>query len=82
MGEHSSVIKSTTDLTPDGLLGYAKGMAASIAAILIAVVEFLPEEGGYKRWTQIAIAVLGAITTIAVPNKVKPVVVDPPPAAL
>jgi len=74
MGEHSAVVKSTSDLTPDGVLGYAKGIAVSLSAILIAVVEFLPD-GDYKRWTQIAIAVLGAIATIATPNAVKPVTV-------
>lgn len=79
MGEHSAVVKSTSDLTPDGIVGYAKGIAASTSAVLIAVVEFLPE-GDYKRWVQIAIAVLGAIATIAVPNAVKPVtVVEPDP---
>lgn len=76
MGDHSAVVKSTSDLTPAGLLGYAKGIAASLSAVLIAVVEFLPD-GDYKRWTQIAIAVLGAIATIAVPNKVEPVEVTP-----
>jgi hypothetical protein len=71
------VIKSTSDLTPDGILGYAKGVAVSLSAILVAVVEFLPESD-YKRWTQIGIAVLGAIITIAAPNAVKPVTVPPP----
>lgn len=78
MAEHSGIVTSTSDLTPAGLLGYAKGIAASLSAILIAVVEFLPD-GDYKRWTQIAIAVLGAIATIAVPNKVQPVAVANPP---
>lgn len=79
MAEHElKVLTSTSGLTPDGILGYAKGIATSVSAILIAVVEFLPD-GDYKRWTQIAIAVLGAITTIAVPNKVKPEQVVIPP---
>lgn len=76
MSEHSATVKSTSDLTPSGLLGYAKGIAASLAAILVIVVEFLPE-GEYRRWTQGAIAVLGAIATIAVPNKVEQVQVVP-----
>lgn len=85
MNGQPAVIKSTSDLTPQGLLGYAKGIAASVSAILVVVVEFLPE-GDYKRWTQLAIAVLGAVTTIVVPNKVQPVataagVAPPPPPA-
>lgn len=75
-GPLPAVVTSTAHLTPDGALGYAKGIASTLAAVLIAVVEFLPD-GDYKRWVQIAIAVLGAIATIAVPNKVKPVVVLP-----
>lgn len=65
-------VRSTADLTPDGILGYAKFIAAGLAAVLVTVVEFLPD-GDYKRWTLIAIAVLGAITTLAAPNYVKPV---------
>lgn len=79
MSEHTTVVQSTADLTPNGILGYAKGVASAISAVLIAVVEFLPD-GEYKRWTQIAIAVLGAIAVIGVSNSVKPVVVESPPA--
>ena len=75
----TKVVSSTSQLPPAGILGYAKGIAVSLSAILIVVVDFLPE-GQYKSWTQGAIAVLGAIATIALPNKVEPVVVVDPPA--
>jgi len=76
------VIKSTSDLSPAGILGYAKFIAATLIPILLIVVQYLPDdvEGGapWKRWTQLAIAVLGAIAVLAVPNAVKPVDVPPP----
>jgi len=76
------VIKSTSDLNPNGILGYAKFIAATLIPILLVVVDYLPEDDGtgneWKRWTQLAIAVLGAIAVLAVPNAVKPVDVPPP----
>lgn len=67
-------INSTADLTPYGLLGYAKGLVAVIAAILVAVTPFLPDS--WQRWAQIAIAIAGAIGVIAVPNRVQTVTVN------
>lgn len=74
-------IVSTSQLAYDGVLGYAKGIAAALAAALAAVAVYLPDE--WQGWVQGAIAVLGVIAVVAVPNKVKPTPpapVDPPPA--
>jgi hypothetical protein len=80
----SVVIKSTSDLSPAGILGYAKFIAAALIPILTIIVDYLPDQDNsgneWKRWTQLAIAILGAIAVFAVPNAVKPVDV-PPPAA-
>lgn len=70
------LITSTSNLTPAGILGYAKGIAAAITAALVAVIPLLPE-GDWQQWAQIVVAVLGAIAVIAVPNQVKPVTVLP-----
>lgn len=76
------VIKSTSDLTPAGILGYAKFIAAALVPILAVIVQYLPEDDGtgneWKRWTQLAITVLGAVAVLAAPNAVKPVEVPPP----
>lgn len=78
----SVVIKSTSDLSPAGILGYAKFLAAALIPILTVIVDYLPDQDNsgneWKRWTQLAIAVLGAIAVFAVPNAVKPVDVPPP----
>jgi hypothetical protein len=74
----SVVIKSTSDLTPDKILGYAKGIAVTVGAVLTAVAEVIPDSAGYKRYLQAAILVCTVIATVAIPNAVKPVVVPPP----
>jgi hypothetical protein len=82
MGEHSAVVTSTADLTPDGILGYTKGIAVTAGAILVAVAEVVGEDWEYNRWLQLAIAICTIIATISLPNPVKPVTVvdaDPPP---
>lgn len=76
------IIKSTADLTPDGLLGYAKGIAAFatlLGTALAAIVPYLNPDSHWAQWVGLTIAVCGAVATVAVPNKVKPVVVDPGP---
>ncbi len=72
------VIKSTSDLTPAGILGYAKGIAVTLGAVLVAVAEVIPEDWTYKRYLQGAILILTIIGTIGAPNAVKPVMVPPP----
>lgn len=84
MGEHSLVVKSTADLTPDGILGYTKGIAVTVGAILVAVAEVVGDDWAYNRWLQLAIAICTIIATISLPNPVKPVTVvdgtvEPPP---
>jgi hypothetical protein len=72
------VIKSTSDLSPAGILGYAKGIAVTLGAVLVAVAEVIPEDWPYKRYVQGAILLLTIIGTIGAPNAVKPVTVPPP----
>lgn len=84
MGEHTAVVKSTADLTPDGIIGYAKGIAVTVGAILVALAQVVGEDWEYNRWLQLAIAICTIIATIAIPNPVKPVTVvdgtvEPPP---
>jgi hypothetical protein len=74
-------IVSTSQLTPDGILGYAKSIAALLSAVLISVAAFLPDN--WQRWVQATIAVLGVIAVYAVPNKIAPTPpapIEPPPA--
>lgn len=63
-------IVSTKQLTPDGILGYAKGIAAVVAVVLGAAASYLPD--AWDQWVQLTLAVCGAIAVIAVPNAVKP----------
>lgn len=73
------ILSSTAQLTPAGILGYAKGIAVTVGAILTAVAEIIPEDKEWKRYVQGAILICTVIATIAVPNKVGEVqVVDPP----
>jgi hypothetical protein len=72
------VIKSTADLSPAGILGYAKGIAVTLGAVLVGVAEVIPDTWPYKRYLQAAILVLTVIGTIGAPNAVKPVLVPPP----
>lgn len=72
-----AVIASTKDLTPAGVLGYAKGIAVSLGVILAALAEIIPDSQPYKRYLQGAILICTAIATIKLPNSVQPVVVVP-----
>jgi hypothetical protein len=76
---HALTVTSTADLTPDGILGYAKGIAVFIGGILTIVNEqFVPDDWPYKGWLAGAIAICTLIATITIPNPVKPMVVVPP----
>lgn len=74
-----NVVESTADLTPSGIAGYAKTIAAFLAGLLTVLVPFLPTDSGYDQWIQGAIAVLGFVAVYAIPNKVKPVAVQSSP---
>ena len=80
MTEPTRVISSTAHLTPDGILGYAKGAVALVALILQSVVIFLPED--WRPYVWAVVALLGTLWVAAVPNKVKPVAVVAPPVDL
>lgn len=72
------IVKSTADLTPAGLAGYAKSIgpiAGALGAILAAVVPYVEPGSDWARWVGIGIAVCGVIATIAIPNPVEPVTV-------
>lgn len=78
MGEHSAIVTSTADLTPDGLLGYAKllaGGAQFLGGVLAVVLPLLVPGSTWAIWVGGAIAVLGFIGTYRFPNAVKPVTV-------
>lgn len=77
------VVKSTADLTPAGLLGYAKAWAALATAILVVLVPFFPIDSTVARWIQGTLAVCGVIAVFVIPNPVEPVLVktEPDPIA-
>lgn len=73
------VIKSTSDLTPNKILGYAKGIVGTVGAILTILNEqVVPDDWAYKSYLTAAIAICTVIGVVAVPNAVKPVTVPPP----
>jgi hypothetical protein len=75
-----TILKSTSQLTPAGILGYAKGIAVAIGGALTIINEQLvPEDWPYKHYLTTAIAICTLIATIAIPNAVKEQqIVDPP----
>ena len=73
------VIKSTADLTPDGILGYAKGIVVAVGGILTIINEqVVPDDWAYKGYLTAAIAICTLLGAVLVPNPVKPVEVPPP----
>lgn len=78
----SRIVTSTADLSPAGIFGYAKGLAVTIGAILVAIAEVVGDDWVYNRWLQLAIGICTIIATIAIPNPVEPVEVVPPGQAL
>jgi hypothetical protein len=69
----NEVLTSTKQLIPDGAVaGYAKFWVAALSAVLVAVLPFLPIDSDVFRWVTIAVAVLGAISVLLVPNAIKP----------
>lgn len=77
----SVVIKSTADLTPDGIAGYVKflsGVAQFLGAALAVIVPYIDPNSKWAIYVGAAIAVLGLIGTFQLPNAVKPVTVPPP----
>jgi hypothetical protein len=73
------VIKSTSDLEPDKILGYAKGIVVAIGGVLTVINEqVVPDDWPYKGYLTAAIAICTLIAAIRVPNAVKPVEVPPP----
>lgn len=72
-----AVISSTSDLAPDKLLGYAKGIAVTVGSVLTVIAELIPNDQPWKRYVQGAILVCTVLATITIPNAVKPVVVVP-----
>ena len=75
----TTTVTSTSDLTPSGVAGYAKVIAAFVAGLLTVLVPFLPSDPTWDHWIQGAIAALGFIAVYALPNQVKPVQVVTPP---
>lgn len=77
-----TIVRSTADLTPDGIAGYAKtiaGFAGFLGTVLAVVQPMVAPDSPWGRWLGIAIAVLGVIATYALPNKVEPVAVNRDP---
>lgn len=72
-----AVITSTKDLTPDKILGYAKGIAFAVGVVLTGLAEVIPNEWPYKRYLQGAILICTLVAGVQIPNAVKPVVVVP-----
>lgn len=71
----SRTIRSTADLTPDGLAGYRKMFLAVVGllgTILAAIQPLVLESEPWARWVGLGIAVCGAIGVLEVKNDVKP----------
>lgn len=77
-----AVITSTKDLTPDKILGYAKGIAFAVGAVITALAEVIDDTWPYKRYLQGALLLCTVIAGVQIPNAVKPVVVVPVDAAI
>lgn len=74
------IVKSTADLTPRGIAGYAKGVVnfcGLLGAALAVVVPYLDPASVWARWVGGAIAILAFIGGVAIPNAVEPVVATP-----
>lgn len=76
MGEHEvKVIRSTADLVPDGILGYAKalsGFVSLLGAVLAVLQPSLPPDSEWARWVGLGVAVCGAFGVWALKNNVQP----------
>jgi hypothetical protein len=74
------ILSSTSQLTPAGILGYAKGIVVAIGGILAIVNEqIVPDDWPYKSYLTAAISVCTLIGAVAIPNAVKEQqMVDPP----
>lgn len=70
------IVASTADLTPNGVLGYAKGIAAFVAGLLTVLVPFLPLDSDVAHYVQIGVAVCGFIAVYAIPNQLAPFIAD------
>jgi chromate transport protein ChrA len=70
-------ISSTSDLTPAGILGYAKGLVVALALVLETASGLLPEQ--WQTYARAVIAVLGLIAVVLTPNAVQEVHVVAPP---
>ena len=53
----------------DHFLTRAKAYAALIGSVLTALAATLPDDPTTQRWLGIAVAILTAVATFAVPNK-------------
>lgn len=70
-------ISSTSDLTPAGVLGYAKGIVVALALTLESIAGLLPEQ--WQAYGRVAIAVLGLIAVVLTPNTFQELHVVPAP---
>lgn len=68
------VVTSTTDLTPAGIAGYAKAVAAFLSGLIVVVAPFVTEPE-VAKWFQIVAAVAGFVAVYGLPNKVVPTTV-------
>lgn len=74
----SHLISSTSDVTPDGIAGYAKGVVAASTLVVAALAEVLPEE--WRGWAQVVIAIFGLIGVVSMPNRFQRLTVTQPDA--
>lgn len=76
------IVTSTAQLTPDKIMGYAKGIAFAAGGILAGVLQAFPIDQPLLGYLQGASVLCGLIAGVAVPNAVKPVAVINPPAVV
>lgn len=73
-------ITSTSDLDADGAAGYAKSWAAFINLVAIIIINAVPDIHGWPQViANIVVALANLIAVYGLPNKVKPLRVEPMP---
>ena len=75
----TKTVTSTADLTPAGILGYAKSIAVFVGGLLGILAQFITDDP-VRTYVSIGIAVCTFVGAYGFKNQVVPVEVVAPPA--